>query len=331
EMFPARTYQVHMADEYRFTRVPRWARPWPIRRLGFALSGALANRRSHFLLRTEDPRFYAAILDYAASIASEWDLMVLEGAPRDSLAAQLLREALAQSSLRDDGRSFCRETVYASLPDSMDAWLATKRRHFRRRLVEQCRQVERRFPDVSVREYRGDDIDAGMAQLLALEERSWKAEQTRTRTFYIGPEPDLQRFHREVARAFAARDDAMVLVMEVEGRAVAAIQCLERDDMLATIVTFMDQDYTRQLNTAPMFRHLVERAIERGVHEIDFCGKTVNAEKWADHTRYSERCFIYNRRPYSRFLRGLSVAANRAYRGVSAWRERRAAASGENP
>ncbi|MEQ8496552.1 MAG: GNAT family N-acetyltransferase, partial [Gammaproteobacteria bacterium] len=328
EMFPARKFQVHTADDYRYTRVPRWARPWPIRRLGFALSGALANRRSHFLLRAEDPRCYAAILDYAAGIASEWDLMVLEGVARDSTAERLLCEALAHSALSDDGRRFCRETVYATLPDTMEAWLATKTRHFRRRLVEQCRQVERRFPDLTVHEYRGPHIDAGMEALLELEKRSWKAEQTRDRTFYIGPEPDLQTFHRAVARAYAASDEAMVLVMEVEERPVAAIQCLERDAMLATIVTFMDQDYTRRLNTAPMFRRLVERAIERGVREIDFCGKTVNAEKWSDGTRYSQRYFIYNGRAYSRCLRGTSIVANRAYRAVSAWRGQADTATG---
>ena len=38
ELFPTRKHQVHMAEEFRFTRVPAMLRLWPIRRLSFVLS-----------------------------------------------------------------------------------------------------------------------------------------------------------------------------------------------------------------------------------------------------------------------------------------------------
>ena len=323
ELFPSRNFQVHMADEYRFTRVPRLVRLLPIRRLTFALSGALANRRSHFLFVEQDRRFYERTLSYLDSIAHEWDLMVLEGLPEGSQQEELLLSAIDRSHLRGDGRRFSRETMFAKLPDSMDLYLASKTRHFRKRLAEQCRQAEKRFPELRIREFRGSRIDQGMEKLLELEKRSWKTSGARKRTFYIGPEPQLQAFHREAARAFAETDGAVVLTMEIAGRPVAGIHCLERDGVTAAIITFLDAEFSSKLNTAPMFRYLIKSSIERGLREIDFNGKTANIAKWAEGIRRSSRFFFYNRRPYSRFLRLLSSTAHGAYRAVSAVRRNR--------
>lgn len=322
ELFPARRYQVHMADEFRFTRVPSWARLVPIRRLTYPLSGALANRRGHFLFDREDPTLYARAIAAIEALESEWDLAVLEGFPAGSTAEGMLNDAIAGSGLKTDGRSFTRETLYATLPETMDDYLAGKTRHFRKRLKEEVRRAERRFPDLRVRAFRGADIDAGMDHLLDLETRSWKMKRDRARTFYIGPEPKLQAFHRKVARAFAEHDEAVVYIEFVGGRAVAGIQCLGRRGRLATIVTFMDTEYSRHLSTAPMYRRLVADAIELGYREIDFCGNTANLSKWADGVRRSGRVFLYNRRPHSQFLRTLSVTANRAHRGLSTLRGR---------
>jgi hypothetical protein len=329
ELFPTRKHQVHMAEEFRYTRVPRAARLLPIRRLTFCLSGALANRRSHFLFDEQDPRLYETTLSYLDRMADEWDLMVIEGLPEGSGQQELLLQALQRSRLTTDGRLFVRETLYADLPASMDLYLASKRRHFRRRLVEQCRQAERSLPGLQVREYRGARIDEGMDRLLALERLSWKAHDIRDRKFYIGPEPELQAFHRASARVFAETDEAVVISMEVGERTAAAILCLESEGVSAAIITFMDATLPGRWNTAPMFRRLLESCMERGLCELDFNGNTRNVAKWADSTRRSSRYFLYNGRPYSRFLHGLSVAVRRMNDVVSRFSNARSAASGE--
>ena len=142
-----------------------------------------------------------------------------------------------------------------------------------------------------------------MERIFALERRSWKASGTETETFPRTPGATIETFHREVARAFAATDGAVVLTMDVGERPVAGIYCLERDGVVMPINTFMDEAFADRLTTAPMFRRLIEMSIERGLKELDFNGYTDNIAKWADKTRASSRFYFYNRRPYSRFLR----------------------------
>jgi CelD/BcsL family acetyltransferase involved in cellulose biosynthesis len=326
ELFPSRNLHVHTGDDYRYTRVPSSMRWVPIRRLSFPLSVAVANRRSHFLFPEHDPRLYAATMNYAASIAREWDLLVIEGFPSGSPQEALLLRAAADSGLRDDGRRFDRESMFATLPESMDAFLAAKTNHFRKRMRAETRQASERFENLRLREFRGAEIDEGMARIFALEKRSWKAESSRQRTFYIGPDPQLETFHSEVARAFAATDRALVLTVDIGEQSVAGIYCVERDGVMAAIITFRDQEFAGQLTMAPLFRRLVEIGIERGLKELDFNGKTVNIEKWADGTRVSSRFFFYNRRPYSRLLRAMSRTAHLVHGAMSSLR--RASPSG---
>ena len=320
EIFPSRNNHVYTADDYKYTWVPRYVRLMPIRRLSFPLSIPVGNRRAHFLFIEHDPKLYAATVNYMESIARKWDLLVLEGLPKGSQQEAMLLNSVQTSGLRDDGRRFERLTLFTDLPDSMDNFLAARSNHFRKRLRAACRQAAERFPDLRLREFRGADIDEGMERIFALERRSWKATGTKRRKFRVGPEARIETFHREVARAFAATDGAVVLTMDVGERPVAGIYCLERDGVVMPINTFMDEDFADRLTTAPMFRRLIEVSIDRGLKELDFNGNTENIAKWADRTRASSRFFFYNRHPYSRFLRSLSRATHLAHGGLTSIR-----------
>ena len=317
ELFPAGKFHVHTGLDYRYSTVPRFARLVPVRRLSFPLSVAVANRRSHFLFLEHDPRFYTEIMNYVRSIARDWDLFVIEGFPSGSPQEQLLLDPAARAGLTRDGRKGERTSMFANLPDSMDAFLAAKSNHFRKRLRAECRQAQERFPDLRLREFRGAEIEQGIQRIFALEARSWKAKDTRKRTYYIAPDPQLETFHREVAHAFAATDGALVLTMDLGERSVAGIYCVERDGVMAAIITFRDEEFFDRLTAAPLFRRLVEIAIERGLTELDFNGNSVNIEKWADGNRLSSRFYFYNHRPYSRFLRTLARTAHVARAALS--------------
>jgi len=317
ELFPPGKFHVHTGVDYQYSNVPRAARLVPIRRLSFPLSVAVANRRSHFLLLEQDPRFYTEIMNYVRSIAKQWDLFVIEGFPSGSTQEQLLLASAARSGLTRDGRKGERVSMFANLPESMDAFLAAKSNHFRKRLRAECRQAQERFPELRLREFRGGEIEEGMQRIFALEARSWKAKDTRKRTYHIGPDQQLETFHREVAHAFAATDSALVLTMDLGERSVAGIYCVERDGVMAAIITFRDEEFFERLTAAPLFRRLVEIAIERRLNELDFNGNSVNIEKWAESNRVSSRFYFYNHRPYSRLLRTLARAAHVARTALS--------------
>jgi len=322
ELFPSGRFHVHTGADYKYTTVPRFVRLLPVRRLSFPLSIAVANRRAHFLFVEHDPRFYTETMNYVQSISRDWDLTVIEGFPAGSPQEKLLLDSAATSGLRGDGRTGERESMFATLPDSLDAFLAAKSNHFRKRLRAECRQAQERFPDLKLREFRRSEIDQGMDRIFALEKRSWKAKNTRERKHYIGPDAQLETFHRQVAQQFAATDSALVLTMDVGERSVAGIYCVDRDGVMAAIITFRDEEFFDRLTAAPLFRRLVEIAIELGLKELDFNGNSVNIDKWSDRSRILSRFFFYNRRPYSRFLRTLARTAREAHGALSSIRGR---------
>jgi hypothetical protein len=321
EAYPARESHLHLADDYRHLPALRWRRLLPIRRLTFPVSIASANPRGHLLLTDDDPALYEAVARYCADIAREWDMTVLDGLPEGAGQDERLRTASTRATLTAARGRRNRSLLRARLPASYDAFLAGRSGHFRRWLRRECRRAEQRTAAVGrlhVRTYRGASVDVGMTTLLALETRSWKAGMTRQRRVYVHLDAAMRAFFREVASAFAATDQAQVLILEVGTKPAAALLSLERDGVTLGHLTYLAQPFAERVSLAPLWQVFVQQAIAAGIREIDFNGVSANLMKWADHRQSFSRLVLYNRRPYSQLLRLLADGAHRAAAFTSA-------------
>ncbi|MEQ8496920.1 MAG: GNAT family N-acetyltransferase, partial [Gammaproteobacteria bacterium] len=242
EVFPTRGKNVRIADDYRHLPGTRWRRFVPIRRLGFALNFPSSNIRSHLLLADEeDTDAVDAVLAWCAAARGEWDLLALDGIPVSSSQERLLLARAARHGLVSGRARHTREFLNARLPATMEAFLGARTASFRRWLKRAERDSRARtahLGEFAIREYRGGDIDIGMERLFGLERESWKVGHGRERELHLVLDDTARAFHRDVARAFAARDEAQVLVTEIGGRAVNALYCLERSGVSSGVLTY---------------------------------------------------------------------------------------------
>jgi CelD/BcsL family acetyltransferase involved in cellulose biosynthesis len=305
EVFPCREPYVQIAEDFHFVPAGRWRRVVPVRRLTFPLNVSSNNGRAHILMAEPDPAVLKAVVDYCRRIAGEWDLMVLEGLPASSGQAEELRRQAASGGLRNSTYHYAREVLRTDLPRTMEEFLARRSSHFRKRLRQAINQAERRVADLGklrVREFRSGDIQAGLEKLMALESQSWKVKEERRRRLYVRLDDRLRSFYREVAETFARTDSAQVLLLEVGDEPAAGLFSLDREGVIACVLTFISEPLSDRVSNAPLWKEFVERAIDRGLREIDFNGKTRNTMKWADDCRVCQRVMLFNRRPYSRLL-----------------------------
>jgi CelD/BcsL family acetyltransferase involved in cellulose biosynthesis len=291
----------------------RWRRFVPIRRLTFPLSFPSSNIRSHLILRRADPGQTEAVLSYCHRIRDCWDVLSLDGIPEGSEQEGLLCGAAARFGLKRGRARHSRTLLHASLPSSMEAFLGQRSRNFRRGLLRARRQsVERTagLGEFRIREFRGDSIDEGMSKLLDVERESWKVKRTRKRELYLTLNEENRCFHRSVAKAFAASDEAQVLVTEIGGRPANAMYSLERQGVITCVLTYQAEEFTNLVTVAPLWGRFFEIAIERGLRVVDFNGNNSYLARYANGQTRFDRLVFYNTAWYSSLLRATADGAS---------------------
>ncbi len=328
EAFPDRDTRFHLAEDYAHMAGSRWRRCVPIRRVSFPINIACHNERAHFLFPVESEALYAAVFDYWRERRGEWDLMVLEGLPRES--AQ--HAAVAASARERDWRALPQgrtvELFSADIAGTMDDYLASRSRHFRKRQRRAVRANED-HGRIATEEYRGERIGAGLDQLFELERRSWKADPQQGRAVSLTLDDRMRAFLRDVAGAFARSDDAQVLVMTCDGAPFAGVLALGRQTTLLTLVTYMDEARSEQLTTATLWWDFVERALAAGYDRIDFNGNTVAAQKLSNASDVYVRRTVFHDGPYARVLGAAKAGATWISSRRRAGRERRKGGPGD--
>lgn len=319
EVFPFRDPYVQIAEDYRHLPASRWRRWVWVRRLSFPLNIPSGNIRGHLLLAAGEDESEAAeaLLRDCALIRRRWDLLALDGLPAAGGQEEAARQAAPGVGLHMAREAMERTMMRSPLPPTLDAFLQRRSGHFRKRLKQECNRLARDaepFGGLHLRAYRGTEIGAGMDALFALEAGSWKVANTKRRRLHLRLDERTRRFHREVAHAFAATDQAQVLTLRIGERPVAALYSLERDGTTACVLTYMAADSPIKFSVAPLWRGFVEGAIGRGLREIDFNGRTRNVIKWAEEAVVYRRCLLFHGGPYSRFLRLLRQGAYTAHR-----------------
>lgn len=313
EAFPTSEKNVRIADDFQYLPSLRWRRVVPIRRLSFPLSFPSTNLRAHFLLRQADTSQIEAVLDYCRSIRDRWDVLAFDGIPSGSTQEAMLCDAAGDFGLRRGKSRRERTLLRATLPDSMDAFLSERSRNFRssyRRALRQSIERTSGLGQFQIREFRRDSIDQGMERLLALERRSWKAASTRKRTLHVTLNDSYRRFHRDVARAFAASDQAQVLVTEIGGHSINALYSLEREGVVACVLSFQAEDTAQQVSLAPLWGTFFEGAIARGSRVVHFNGNSDHLARMANGQDTFSRVVFYHQGIYSSFLRRMADTAH---------------------
>jgi CelD/BcsL family acetyltransferase involved in cellulose biosynthesis len=195
----------------------------------------------------------------------------------------------------------------------MEAFLAERSHNFRSGLRRARRQSMERtaaLGEFHIREFRGDAIDEGMSKLFDLERRSWKAKKTRQREIHVTLNDASSGFYRSVAQAFAASDQAQVLVTEVGGRPANALYSIERQGSIACVLTYQAEEFAKLVTVTPLWGRFFEIAIERGLRYVDFNGHSAYLARYANGEHRFSRLVFYQSALYSTLLRATANGAN---------------------
>lgn len=313
EAFPTREKFVRIAEDFQHLPSTRWRRFVPIRRLTFPLSFPSSNIRSHLIVPRPGPEHASAVMAYCKKIRDRWDLLSLDGIPINSDQEKLLCDAAALHGLRRGLSRHSRTLLHATLPASMDEYLAERSRNFRSAFRRARRQSIERTADLGafdIREFRGDSIDEGIDKLLDLERRSWKVKTARKRDLYVTLNDNYRLFHRDVAKAFAASDQVQVLVTEIGGQPANALYSLERQGIITCVLTYQAEELADRVSVAPLWGRFFEIAIERNLRKVDFNGNTSHLSRFANGQSSFSRLVFYHSTLYSTLLKAAADGAN---------------------
>lgn len=253
------------------------------------------------------------IADYFADSSRDWDMALLQQLPAEadwlpSFMSAARACGLTLSDLRP-GIGKC----YLPLPGSWDAYIATRSKHFRRRVGETERRVER-AGNVSYQHSINPGPDApDFAVFAAVEQRSWKEEGEA----HLGEQG--WAFQREFATAY---DEGIVCdncIVELGGKPVAIVHTVGYNRVSYWLQMLYDRE-TRDsyVGRAAFTRHF-RNILDQGRYDgLDLNGDSKFCKSWSETQQSFVSLQMFNRQPYSRLLhllrsiskRGSSTAAH---------------------
>lgn len=322
EAWPSRDGLMQIADDYSKLSVPAWRRFVPVRRVTFPVNVPSHNARAHALVADDMQGVCAAVLDYWKEREGSWDVLVLEGLPTASGQAEAFADAAAARGFLNLPHGRVREMYRADLSGGLDAYLARRGGHFRKRrkeLIRACQKAGR----IDIAQYRGSDIMRGLDLMFDIERATWKARPGERSTVDMAIDERLRGFFTDAALAFAADDDAVVHVMSLDGRPVGAMFGLSRRSTMLTLVVYLRDDVLDVLNAAPLWDATIQDAIDRGMTELDTHGVSSHAKRWATHTDTYQRRYIFSSGARGRALWASKALATSASRWIASARSRK--------
>lgn len=231
------------------------------------------------LLHPQAPSGITAHLLRAAVRRCRPDLLRLEGLRQ----AGALVEACGAAELGEVEIEPGELMPYLRLPSSFDEYLAQQSANFRAEVRRRRRRLFESLPEVGLDPATtAPAVGQAMGELFRLHNlrRAQKHGRGLFRT------PALCRFHRQAARALAARGAARVYVLRQRQQPIAALYGLEAGGRFLYFQSGFDPAFTRLSPGTVLLSLVIEDCIRRGLKEFDFLrGEEMYKSRWTAEQR----------------------------------------------
>ncbi len=218
-----------------------------------------------------DPDGFAADLSAWLRADPRWEAIVLPGLPREGALVAHLVEALHPLA---DLRGFAGiDRVVADLDGDADAWRSRRSRRFRRDLAND----RARAADVGVEIVVADDDPDVYDRILAIEHRSWKADEASGLTA-----PDMQTLYRLLGEALAERNALRVRIARRDGEDLAYVMGGLRGDIYRGLQLSFVQGHESLRLGHLLQSHEIERLVSTGVKTYDLGMDLEYKRRWGD-------------------------------------------------
>jgi CelD/BcsL family acetyltransferase involved in cellulose biosynthesis len=261
----------------------------------------LHNTHSDVLRRTDSPDIIAALFKAFAALPHGWDIFRVGRLLESSSLALAMIHFLAQTKMAHRVRREQPSFILA-LDSSYEAFLASRSGKFRNYLRRKNRAVEESGQIKVLRAGRDLDLDQAYADLLSIEERSWKHAHGTA----ISAVPHQRLYYRTLSAGALERGRLHLVLMYLNDRPIAFDLGIKHDDRYYYLKTSFDEEF-RRLSPATVLRaHLVETLIGEGVHSLDFPAEPYQwEEQWTDQLRWHKSILCFNKTPRALLFRAL--------------------------
>lgn len=245
----------------------------------------------------------AALARHLAASSARWDVLMLRQLPAHAAWVPRFVSACSAEGLAVFGPTPAAGRCVLPLSGTWEAYLATQSGHFRQRLKELRRRVERQGA-VSFRRGSGGPDD--FADFLRLEATSWKDGDAQARLGEAG-----WAFQREIGSMPGAA--CCNLFLELDGRVVGAVHAIGYAGTLYSFQTLFDESARRLYAGRMQFaRHIADAFADARFHTLDLNGNSPFCKSWTASEQDFVSLQVYHRRPYSRLLTSLKRWMGRA-------------------
>jgi CelD/BcsL family acetyltransferase involved in cellulose biosynthesis len=216
-----------------------------------------------------------------------WDVLLLRDVPRDGPTSTLL-EPLARADRHHTGRWESLRTPWIALGGAPAEERASAK--FRSNLRRRARKLHELGAVAVRRADRPEDVDAALAEFLALEASGWKGQ----RGTAIALDPRLVGFYARIARDAATRGALAVRVLEVGGRAVAVHLGIVHGGVYYLPKTAYDESLGQASPGQLLQREVLAECEARGLARFDFLGPDMEWKRdWAPSHAPHDWLYVY--------------------------------------
>lgn len=281
--------------------------------------------RSGLLARRYGPDVAACLCEALVSHGA-WDVMLLEGLPSN---CGRVRELISQLHAR--GFVPAEQTTwlqcYLRFQGNWQEFLASKRRHFRKR-YEWAERDLAKLGELRVERFNGAEAAThGMALFLAIDRASWKAREGET----IDSIAALERYYRGVCERLGTRSLAEIWVLLIGRKAAAAYICLYDGRSRYTLKTSFSETFgsSHHSPSKVLLGCIIRNSWGAGGEGIDFVGKMPFVERWANEGRRYEQAVFYRSRVWALRVLGRDKLRQIFRKAKTAAKHIRSSVSGE--
>ncbi len=154
------------------------------------------------------------------------------------------------------------------LGDSFETYLASRHSHARQELERKVRKLAREWTPEWTVASSPEECTRAMPAVLAIEEKSWKAEDGTA----LHSRENVRRFYLSVARRMAAAGWLRLYLLSLNGRPAAYILGAQFRDEYLAIKTSYDQELRRASPGQVLFHYALRDSFERRLAVFDFLG-----------------------------------------------------------
>lgn len=269
-------------------------RGFPVRVLG-SYNNDHASRTDMLVEAGYENLAMQALAAHLARITWSWDVILLRQLPEAAAWLGPLMSACRQAAL----------TVFKPTPGigkcvlplngTWDEFVATRSRHFRSRLRENIRRIQKQGSLV-FRQSSGcaEDFDV----FVRLEEASWKNDDGYAKLGATG-----WAFQREIALATHAGIHCHNLFLELDGRIVGGVHTIAHAATAYSMQMLFDESVRHLYPGRAQFATMIAGLFaDQRYEQLDLNGNSAFCKSWSETELPFVDLQIYGRQPYSRLL-----------------------------